>query len=143
MEEGEELFLSYLAFRENYNLRHKSLKRSWSFDCECELCLADKGDRHEQRGIMMGDEFLDLQAEIMMFTEVSSPRYGASLLVIRPVITQLLKFASRINATYSTGRTVKPEVSQVYFELGRLLATCDASEALQVSLTTLQQDECQ
>jgi hypothetical protein len=138
MAEGEEIFVSYKGFQKNYKLRHKELMDSWYFDCECELCLADKGDRYETRGIMMGSEWLDLEYSAMAFSHPSGPRYGSTLLVTRPTITRLLKFATKINATYSSGRTAKPELSQIYFQLGDLWATSDASEALKVSYLSRQ-----
>lgn len=132
MAEGEEIFVSYIPFDQNYNIRHQRLKNTWYFECQCELCLADKGDRHEARGIMMGGEWLHLQDSASEFTHPSGPRYGSTLLAMRPTIARLLKFASKVNATYSPDRTAKPELSNIYFEIGDLWATSDASEALKV-----------
>jgi hypothetical protein len=132
MAEGEEIFVGYSGFQENYKIRHKTLMDSWYFECECDLCLADKGDRYEARGIMMGREWLHLEEWATAFTHPSGPRYGSTLLAMRPTITQLLKFVTKVNATYSSGRTAKPELSVVYFQLGDLWATSDASEALKV-----------
>ena len=47
IEEGEEITISYLDGSDNYAARQLSLKNSFGFCCECELCLLPPDQRRE------------------------------------------------------------------------------------------------
>jgi hypothetical protein len=134
MAEGEEIFTNYLTPHGAFESRHKSLLRSWQFDCDCTLCQADEtpGEQHQDRAKMMLDDWPSMAAETE--TLVAAMRQGASLDIkyIKPYIARLESFASKLDSTYSTSRSAKLELSKVVFLLAGLWDPFDTNKALNV-----------
>ena len=129
MAEGEEIFTSYVKAHRSFESRHGALLRNWYFDCNCDLCQADKtpGDRHQHRTDMMINQWPALEAEAKRNTPPSS------LTKAKPIIAKLTAFAAKIDATYASGRSAKLELSLVVSCLASLWAPFDTTQALRVS----------
>jgi hypothetical protein len=135
MAEGEELVTNYISPRRSFESRHTALLRNWSFDCDCALCKADKrpGEQHQLRAKIMSDEWPALEAEAQIHTRDIASVKGLPSVKVKSIITRLVHFSSRIDATYAPGRSAKLYLSQVQFALADLWASYNASDALRVS----------
>ncbi|KAF1362284.1 SET domain-containing protein [Lizonia empirigonia] len=90
---SEEIFQSYDVSLE-YNKRQKILMTTWGFECDCELCTAEKADGTELRR-----KRRELMGEADAFIE-GTPWAGAKRLAIR----KAQRLAQSIDATYDEQR---------------------------------------
>jgi hypothetical protein len=81
---------------------------------------------------MMFDDWPPMEAETE--TLIAAMTQGASLNMthIKPYIARLESFASKLDATYSTGRSAKLELSKVVFLPAGLWDRFDVHKALNV-----------
>ena len=57
LQAGDELLYSYVNNVGSYSTRQTALQRIWNFKCQCELCLADEQDDHQERARLMKEEW--------------------------------------------------------------------------------------
>lgn len=92
---GEELTATYLDDGLTYLLRAAHFP-SWSFRCDCALCRADRDDDHKTRYEIM----------TRVWPTINPGDQSAQMVIL-----------SRLEATYPTGRTIKPESARVLYYL--------------------------
>jgi hypothetical protein len=81
----------------------------------------------------MVEEWPALQSEANAHIKGSSNKGKASVPKKKLTIDRLAAFASKVDATYASGRSMKLELSQVVFVLADVWASIDLKEAIKVS----------
>jgi hypothetical protein len=82
IEQGEEITSQYVSPDLVYRARQETFKGTWGFECDCTLCVHDKGVRQEREGERMA-----------VFEELKNT---AGKIGARPKTTALKKFAKRL-----------------------------------------------
>ncbi|KAF2848569.1 SET domain-containing protein [Plenodomus tracheiphilus IPT5] len=93
IKKGEEIFHSYQDSLD-YEARQTALMTTWGFECNCELCTAEKADGKQVR-----DKRMELAGEAEAFVE-KTPWAGARRLAIR----KAQRLAQSMNETYDGER---------------------------------------
>jgi tetratricopeptide (TPR) repeat protein len=92
IQEGEEIFHSYDATRD-YDARQVGLRTTWNFECDCELCQAEREDAEDVR---------KRRTELMRKADVFI--HKTSMPAKRLAILEAKRLFNAINATYDKER---------------------------------------